>query len=251
MKDFISEQLAQIKLKHTPLTGELLEKFVTNKYEGTVELNEENLKAELLDLYQRDNLDKLITAQLNPITRKLLENYITYEYEGTIRLTEENLKLELNDLTKRGHLGAIISAEWVYSKTRFQEESRELNFKSKKEESKYNNYRKMKKELKNKVIIFEEYKTLALMSTFIRKENYKKVIKEFKFLFLKEDGTTIGFTNSSVKATHFPLEPTLNKMQKELYSFLHDVENDLGELIKKYLEFEGINLPEGTEIVIE
>lgn len=124
MQDFINEQLAQIKLKHTPITRNLLLNYVLNLYKGTVEPTEENLKLELIDLNERGHLDSLFTTQLNPLTRQLLENYITYEYEDMAEFTEEHLITELIDLSVRGHLGALITAEWIYSKSRFQDDSK-------------------------------------------------------------------------------------------------------------------------------
>lgn len=108
----------------------------------------------------------------------------------------------------------------------------------------------MKNELNHQISITEEIKKLFYMSSNIRKENYQNAVKEFKFLYLKEDGRTFGFTNSQLELTHFPLETSLNKMKMGLGLALQTAEIETGILIKKFLKLEGINIPEDSEITI-
>lgn len=63
MNDFINEQMDELNLNFTPLTRQLLEQYVTYEYEGTVELTEENLKAELIYLHESSLIGLLITSE--------------------------------------------------------------------------------------------------------------------------------------------------------------------------------------------
>ena len=64
----------KIELLYTPLTEQLLINFVKIQYEENADISEESLKAELVWLYNSNQLDQLIVGEYLLNKQKLTSN---------------------------------------------------------------------------------------------------------------------------------------------------------------------------------